>query len=217
MVAVVQFLHAFAGDMGVDLRGGEVAVAEQHLNDPQVGAVVQQVGRESMPQGVRREWLVDLGEPRVALDDVPERLPCHAIAAARREQVIGRLLTEDRVAWSGHEFIDPLDRLAAERYETLAVALAGDAYHPLVEVHLLVLEADKLGNPQTRRIQHFQHRPIAHPERIAGTRGVDQALDLGFRQRLRQRSPGARHRDVEGRIQCDRTIAQLLTEKTTEG
>ena len=53
MMLPVQLLHALARDVRVDLRGREVAVPEQHLHHAQVGSVVEQVGRESMPQGVR--------------------------------------------------------------------------------------------------------------------------------------------------------------------
>ena len=57
----MQLLQALAGDVGVDLRGRQVAVPKQHLYDPQVGAMVQQMRREGMPQGVRRQRLVDAG------------------------------------------------------------------------------------------------------------------------------------------------------------
>src|SRR5262245_32630707 len=46
VVAAVQLFHALARDVGIDLRGRHVAVAEQQLNDSQVCAVVEQVRRE---------------------------------------------------------------------------------------------------------------------------------------------------------------------------
>src|SRR3954449_2774997 len=39
--------------MGVDLRRGDVGVAEQSLYHAQVGAVVQEMARECVPQHVR--------------------------------------------------------------------------------------------------------------------------------------------------------------------
>jgi hypothetical protein len=48
--------------MGVDLRGGQVAVAQQHLHHAQVGAVVEQVRGEGVAQGVRRQRLADPGD-----------------------------------------------------------------------------------------------------------------------------------------------------------
>ena len=49
----VQFLHTLAGDVRVDLRRREITVAEEHLHDTQIRAVVQQVRRESVAQSVR--------------------------------------------------------------------------------------------------------------------------------------------------------------------
>jgi hypothetical protein len=47
----------------VDLRGGEVLVAEELLDDPQVGTAVEEMGRERMPQRVRRDALGQAGGP----------------------------------------------------------------------------------------------------------------------------------------------------------
>ncbi len=52
MVFGMQLLEALAGNVGIDLGGGNVAVAEQHLHDTQVGAVVEQVRGEGMAQYV---------------------------------------------------------------------------------------------------------------------------------------------------------------------
>ena len=65
-------------------------MAEQQLHDAQVGAMVQQVRRERVPQRMRRERRVHIGRCRVTLDDVPELLTGHALRAARDEQRIRR-------------------------------------------------------------------------------------------------------------------------------
>src|SRR5580704_13715360 len=44
MMLRVQIFQAFARDVRVDLRGGQIAVAEEHLHHAQIRAVVQQVG-----------------------------------------------------------------------------------------------------------------------------------------------------------------------------
>ena len=48
-----------AGDLGVAGGGREVAVAEQHLDDADVGAALQQVGGEAVPQGVHGIFFVN--------------------------------------------------------------------------------------------------------------------------------------------------------------
>ena len=46
-------LEPLARNVRVDLRGREIAVPEQHLHHTQVRAVIQQVGGEGVPQGLR--------------------------------------------------------------------------------------------------------------------------------------------------------------------
>ena len=46
----MQLLQALARHVGVDLRGRDVCMAEQHLDHAQVGTVIEQVGGESMAQ-----------------------------------------------------------------------------------------------------------------------------------------------------------------------
>lgn len=57
MVFAVQILEPCPGHVGVDLGGGQVAVAQQHLHNAQVGAVVEQVGGEGVAQGVGERCL----------------------------------------------------------------------------------------------------------------------------------------------------------------
>lgn len=48
----MQVLQAGTGNVGVNLRRRQVAVAQQHLHHTQIGAVVEQMGGEGMAQGV---------------------------------------------------------------------------------------------------------------------------------------------------------------------
>src|SRR5215210_1482764 len=52
--------------MGVDLRGRQVRMTQHFLHRPEIGAAFEQVSREAVPQGVRRNPLLDarsLGSP----------------------------------------------------------------------------------------------------------------------------------------------------------
>ena len=49
MRSIVHAAKAAAVDVAVHLRGAERAVAEQLLDDPEVGAAFQEMGRERMP------------------------------------------------------------------------------------------------------------------------------------------------------------------------
>ena len=53
MMFGVQLLHALAGNVRINLRGGDVGMPQEHLHHAQIRAVVEQVGSEGVAQGVR--------------------------------------------------------------------------------------------------------------------------------------------------------------------
>src|SRR5690349_2386901 len=55
MKLLIHALQPRPRDVRVDLRRGDVGVAEHHLHAAQVGAVLEQVRGEGMPQYVRRD------------------------------------------------------------------------------------------------------------------------------------------------------------------
>ena len=59
--------------MEVSRRGAEAAMAEQDLDGPQVGAVLQQVGGEAVAQGVDGDVLVQPGGLAGTLADLRAR------------------------------------------------------------------------------------------------------------------------------------------------
>jgi hypothetical protein len=59
-------------DMRVDLRGRNIGVAEHLLNNPQIGAVSEQVRRETMPEKVRVNVLLQSGPSCVFFHNLPD-------------------------------------------------------------------------------------------------------------------------------------------------
>ena len=59
-------------DMCVNLRSRNIGVAEHFLNDPQIGAIAKQVGREAMPEKVRVNVLFESGALCVFFYDLPD-------------------------------------------------------------------------------------------------------------------------------------------------
>ena len=66
MEFLVDRSEVWVGDVGVDLGGGDVAVAEQGLDGAQVGAIHQEVGGKGVAQGVRADMLGDAGQQGIA-------------------------------------------------------------------------------------------------------------------------------------------------------
>jgi len=59
MKLLMDLFEALVIDVGVDLGGCDISVAEELLNDAQIGSILKQVGREGVPQEVRIHVLLD--------------------------------------------------------------------------------------------------------------------------------------------------------------
>ena len=59
MEAKVRLFEPFLVNVRVNLRGGDIRVAQHLLDDPQVCAVVEKVRGEAVPQRVRRNAFGD--------------------------------------------------------------------------------------------------------------------------------------------------------------
>jgi hypothetical protein len=66
--AIIDAFKAIDRDGSVDLRCGQLAVAEQFLNTAQVGTVVEEVGRESVAQLVWTQLRVETRLGQIALE-----------------------------------------------------------------------------------------------------------------------------------------------------
>src|SRR6187551_2619715 len=99
-------------------------MSEQLLDDAQVGAALEQMGREAVPQRVRTDPLGQAGPCRCALDARPGLLPRQppaAIAeeqrpAARRPRATERDEADPRAVDPATE---PVERDIADRHEAL--------------------------------------------------------------------------------------------------
>lgn len=67
MRGIVGFLQTLSRDVGIDLRRGEVRVAEQLLDAAQIRAGVEQMGGITMAEFVRRQARVQPGEGEILL------------------------------------------------------------------------------------------------------------------------------------------------------
>ena len=93
MVLGNQMLQALIGNMGVDLGGVDVGMAEQHLHHAQVCTVIDQMGGKRMAQFVWADVLnADLLS--IFVNDHPCQLPRHAHALLADKHEITRLLLQ---------------------------------------------------------------------------------------------------------------------------
>ena len=74
-------------DVGVDLRGRDVGVAEELLHSAQIGATLQEMAGKGVAENVRRDARrLDPGGESKRLQLLPEALAGEMLASARREE-----------------------------------------------------------------------------------------------------------------------------------
>ena len=87
---LVHVLELLFDELRIDLRGTDVRVAEHFLDRTDIRAVFQQVRGKRMTQRMGRNILVDVRFGLIGLDDLPEALPGHTLAADVHKE--GRLV-----------------------------------------------------------------------------------------------------------------------------
>jgi hypothetical protein len=76
--------------MGVDLRGRQAPMSEQVLDAPEVGAAIEEVGGEAVPEGVGARARVEAESDQVILEESTD--------ASRRESTTAMIQEEGGLA-----------------------------------------------------------------------------------------------------------------------
>jgi hypothetical protein len=144
---------------------------EQLLDDAQVGSTLEQMGRERVAQRMRADSIGEAGPRCGALDRGPRLLasePPAAIAeeewaaAERRDVADG----EERDARAAHPASEPIEGNITDRHEPFLVAFADDADEGAVDREVFAVEADRLADPETGRVQELEQGAV--PQGVAG-------------------------------------------------
>lgn len=81
--------EVFLVEVGVDLGGGDVGVAEEFLNHTQVGAAFEEVGGEGVAEEVRVDFVGESGLFGTLLDDLAHAVGGEGAASDGEEDVGG--------------------------------------------------------------------------------------------------------------------------------
>ena len=128
--------EVLAGDQGVDLGGRQRAVAQQHLQCAQVGAMVRRWVAKlwRRPCGLIRAG-IQAGRGGATLDQGPERLPGQRIATPARSNSARAPAGSQRRQQHGARVVQvalqPMLRFLAQRDQAFLAALSGDPQHAL--------------------------------------------------------------------------------------
>ena len=137
--------------------------------------MVEQMGGEAVPQGVRRGPGVDPGDERAPMDEPVDRAGAQAFASPIQED-------RPRIRAAGpfgEARLECAHGGPAQRGETLAASLAAHACHSMVEVEVVAVEADQLRDAQAAAIERLQDGAVA-----CVLRGGDDVLSPPFEARF---------------------------------
>src|SRR5438105_8317903 len=153
------------GYVGVELGRGQIGVAEHLLDAAQVGAALEQMRRERVPQQVWVDTLRLEPRPPRELSEEQERAgPRECAAAGIQEQLRAVALVQERPPVR-QVAAQRLGGLARERDDALLAALAEHADEPVVEVDCALLESERLADPQPSAVEELHERAVAERAR----------------------------------------------------
>ncbi len=187
MEPAVHALQMVPGNVGINLSGRDVGMAEQFLHDAQIRSPLQQVGREGMSERMGRNRFGDTGFFRVFFDLLPNELTRQSAPPSAGEEMIGFRLQ------FGTYFLQILgtgmNRLPADRNNPLLVPFPAAADEPAFEVEILQSQTDNFGYPHPRRVKTLQQSPIADTGPEFGVRCAQDRFDFAGVQKLRKPLP----------------------------
>src|SRR3954452_8285523 len=146
MRAEVQLATPSIGYVGIELGRRQVGVPQHLLDRAEVGAALEQVRGEGMPQEMRVDALrIEarlLGEP----PEDQERAGPGQCAAFRVQEQLGAMSPIEVRAPSSEVAAEGLDRVPPDWHLTLLGALPDPPHEPVVELDAVFVEPDRLGD-----------------------------------------------------------------------
>ena len=222
MMLAMHGLQAAQRQVRVDLRGGNVGVAQHHLHAAQVGAVLHHVRGATVAQPCGLvEWFGHLDQPpnplarerHAAQGEKQARAVLPARSAAWPPFARGTDAREMRPSFA-QILLQSLKRGAAQRDNALLVALAAHLHAAQHRAQDRWWRATDFGDAQPAGIQQLQNGAVAQRGGLGlrmrrGHAGALQHLrHLRLGQRLGQHLPRLGRLDVDGGIVMNAAVEQ---------
>ncbi len=182
-------------------------MTEQFLHDAHVGTAVEQVGRERVPQRVRRDRRRDPGPLGRILQHLPGTLPGQAPAAGIEEDPRRAPAAPGQVRPAPHQVgVERADRGTTDGHQPLLAALAAQQHRARLGVDVIDVESHGLRDSRPGRVQQLQQRPVAECQRTVGFAvpacGLEQREHLVESETLGQPATGRGWFHPTGDVEC---------------
>ena len=160
---VQQTLQARAS---VDLRGLGLLMAQNHLDQRQVGPCVMHQRRHRVTIDVARAGLVDAGRLDVAAAILGQRVGMKRFSCLGDEQGPLLLIEQQATACPLHVTGDPEQRSHSDRDVAVLASLAlVDEQTPAFDLHVVEPQAAQFSPPDPRAVQGLEDRPVSQSQR----------------------------------------------------
>lgn len=179
MAPLVACSKVISSHRSVNLGGGQINVAQQLLDRPQICAALEEVRRKRMPEGV---W--EAGHASIENTSDPALIEC--TSTYTHEQGPSCAGRGELGSAPGEPPVEGTSCRTPHRYHTLTLALAGDRDE--VGVDVADREPGNLRDPHAGRIQQLEQCSVADRGRVVTVDGVDRLGDGSGWERVRKRA-----------------------------
>ena len=162
----VDFAEVGVGDVGVDLGGGDVGVAEHGLDGAEVGAVHEKVGGEGVSEGVWGDVFGDAGCFGVVVDDALDAAGGEAAEVARGVDGVEIMRVVEKeggqgIGTDGEIIFSSAGGGFADEDGAVFFAFATDDEFAAVEVNAVAIKIDEFGDAKAAGEEKFDDGAVA--------------------------------------------------------
>ena len=166
MKLFVNLAEVRVGDVGVDLSGGDVGVAEKGLDGAEIGAVHEEVGGERVAESVGGNVFGDAGGASVFFYDALNRARGEtAIVAGSVDGLEMMRVVEEEggqgIGASGEIFADAVGGGLRDKNRAVFLTLAADNKFATVEIDRIAVETDEFGDAEAARKEELDDGAVA--------------------------------------------------------
>ena len=155
-------------DVGIDLGGGDVGVAEKLLDDAQIGAVAQHVTGKGVAQDVGVDVFLDAGGTGNVFDDLPDPAARHGVAIAGEEQLRGIGSLDQQRAKALDIAAEMGGGVAAKGNDPGLFALARYPQDLVFQDNLIDAERTEFADAEPAGVEKLKDQVVAAKEWIVG-------------------------------------------------
>lgn len=189
MKTLVNFAEVGVGDVGVDLSGGDVGVAEKALDGAEVSAIHNEVGSKGVTKGVGGDVFGDAGDAGIFLNDALNRTGSKAAKIARGGDglLVAGVVEEEggeSVGASIEVIADAVGGGLIDEDGAVFAAFTADDKFATVKVDGVAIEFAEFGDAEAAREEEFDDGAVAEAGFVGGAivffkrDGIDEALDF---------------------------------------